>query len=88
MGALFHDPILFATVLGTNLPFLSMAIILLFTRHNQKLSSQISVGAILVSAVCAIFLLVKLLGAWPSSTRPCGSVPVNCTSPLAIISIR
>jgi len=65
MGALFHDPILLAIVLGTNLPFLSMAVILLFTRSNPKLSSQISVGAILVSAVSAIYLLAKLHCASP-----------------------
>ncbi len=65
MGALLHDPILFAIVLGTNLPFLSMAVILLFTRSNQKLSSKISVGSIVVSAVCAIYLLLKLIGASP-----------------------
>ena len=34
MGALFRDPVLFATVLGTNLPFLSMVVILIFTRSK------------------------------------------------------
>ncbi len=64
MGPLSTDPILFATVLGTNLPFLSMAAILIFTRSNPKLSSKISVGAIVAAAVCSILLLTKL---WSSS---------------------
>ncbi len=65
MGALIGDPILLATVLGTNLPFLSMVAILLFTRPNPKLSSRISVGAIATAAVCAVFLLAKLYSASP-----------------------
>jgi NADH-quinone oxidoreductase subunit L len=65
MGSLIADPVLLATVLGTNLPFLSMAAILLFTRSTPKLSSKISVGAIVISAVCAIFLLAKLHSASP-----------------------
>jgi NADH-quinone oxidoreductase subunit L len=60
MGALFRDPVLFATVLGANLPFFTMAVILIFTRHNPRLSSQLSVGSIAVSAICAISLLAKL----------------------------
>src|SRR5208337_2556972 len=65
MGALIGDPILLATILGTNLPFLSMVAILLFTRPNPKLSSRISVGAIATAAVCAVFLLAKLYSASP-----------------------
>ena len=65
MGAFLKDPILLATVLGTNLPFLSMVAILLFTRSNPKLSSKISVGAIAFAAVSTIFLLAKLHGAPP-----------------------
>ena len=65
MGAFMSDPILLATVLGTNLSFLSMVAILLFTRSNPKLSSRISVGAIAAAAVCAVFLLAKLYGASP-----------------------
>lgn len=62
MGAFFSDPVLLATVLGTGLPFLSMAVILLFTRHNPLLSSRISLAAILTSLVGALFLLIKLFG--------------------------
>ncbi|MGA2401264.1 MAG: NADH-quinone oxidoreductase subunit L [Syntrophobacteraceae bacterium] len=65
MGAFLTDPILLATVLGTNLPFFSMVAILLFTRSNPKLSSKISVGAIAFAAVCALFLLAKLYSASP-----------------------
>jgi NADH-quinone oxidoreductase subunit L len=65
MGAFLRDPILLATVLGTNLPFLSMVAILLFTRSYPKLSSKISVGAIAVAAVCSLFLLAKLHSASP-----------------------
>src|SRR5208283_807484 len=60
MGEFLKDPILLVTVLGTTLPFLAMAVILIFTRSNPKLSSQISVGAISISALCAISLLAKL----------------------------
>jgi NADH-quinone oxidoreductase subunit L len=63
MGALLRDPVLFATVLGTNLPFFSMAVILLFTRSKPMVSSRIAVGSIAVSAVCAISLLVRLFSA-------------------------
>ncbi len=65
MDMLFRDPVLLATILGTSLPFLSMAIILIFTRHDPKLSSTISVSAIGVALVCALTLLVKLHGAGP-----------------------
>src|SRR5208337_4182097 len=65
MGAFFTDPILLVTVLGTNLSFLSMVVILIFTRSDPKLSSRISVGAISIAAVCAVFLLAKLYGASP-----------------------
>jgi NADH-quinone oxidoreductase subunit L len=62
MDAIFKDPVLLATVVGTTLPFLSMAVILLCTRHNQRLSAQISVGSISVSVICAIFLMVRQFG--------------------------
>jgi NADH-quinone oxidoreductase subunit L len=65
MGVLFHNPTLLAAVLGTNLPFLSMAVILIFTRHNPRLSSRISVGAMAVGALCSLFLLAKLYGSSP-----------------------
>ncbi len=63
MGALLRDPVLFATVLGTNLPFFAMAVILIFTRSKPGVSSRISVGSIGVAAICAIYLLAKLYSA-------------------------
>ncbi|MEN6438296.1 MAG: NADH-quinone oxidoreductase subunit L [Syntrophobacter sp.] len=60
MEVFSRDPVLLATILGTSLPFLSMATILIFTRHYPMLSSRISVSAIGFSLVSAIFLLVKL----------------------------
>jgi len=60
MSWLFKDPVLLAAVLCTWLPFLSMAIILIFTRHKPQLSSYISIGAVTTSLICALFLLVKL----------------------------
>lgn len=62
MMSLFKDPVLLAAALGTNLPFLSMAAILIYTRHNPRLSSTISISAIGTSLVCALFLLIKLWG--------------------------
>lgn len=63
MGAFFKDPVLLATALGTSLPFLSMAVILILTRHNPKLSSRISVASIGVSLISSVFLLTKLYSA-------------------------
>ncbi len=63
MDAIFKDPVLLATVVGTSLPFLSMAVILIFTRHNPMLSSRISVTSIVVAAVCALLNLAKVAGA-------------------------
>ncbi|MHC1728510.1 MAG: NADH-quinone oxidoreductase subunit L [Syntrophobacteraceae bacterium] len=63
MGALLKDPVLLGTVLGTTLPFLSMAVILIFTRNRPALSGKISLGAISVSLASALFLLIKLHGA-------------------------
>lgn len=60
MMSLFRDPILLAAALGTSLPFLSMAIILIFTRHNQRLSASISVGSVSTSVLCALYLLITL----------------------------
>ncbi|MFZ2446529.1 MAG: NADH-quinone oxidoreductase subunit L [Syntrophobacteraceae bacterium] len=68
MDAFFKDPVLLATVIGTSLPFLSMAAILIFTRHNPLLSSRISVASIGVAALSALYLLAKLAGA-PSALR-------------------
>jgi NADH-quinone oxidoreductase subunit L len=60
MTSLFKDTILLAGAVGTWLPFFSMAIILIFTRHNQKLSARISLTAITTALICALFVLFKL----------------------------
>lgn len=63
MTELFKDPVLLAAALGSGLPLLSMAVILIFTRHDQRISATISVGTISISWVCALYLLIKLWGA-------------------------
>jgi NADH-quinone oxidoreductase subunit L len=63
MIAFFKDPVLLAAALGTSLPFLSMAVILIFTRHRQRLSAAISVGVVSTSLLCALYLLLTLFRA-------------------------
>ena len=60
MIAFFKDPVLLAVAMATSLPFLSMAVILIFTRNHQRLSATISVGAVTTSLLCALYLLVTL----------------------------
>ncbi len=57
---LFKDPILLAAAVATWLPFLATAVILIFTRKNVRLSCGISVGAVSISLLCALFLLISL----------------------------
>ncbi|NLI83109.1 MAG: NADH-quinone oxidoreductase subunit L [Deltaproteobacteria bacterium] len=63
MMSLLKDPVLLAAALGTSLPFLSMAVILVFTRQNQRLSATISVGSVSVSLLSSLYLLITLYGA-------------------------
>jgi len=63
MTELLKDPVLLAVVMGATLPFLAMAVILIFTRHNPRLSSFISISAVTVSVCAALYLLYKLHGA-------------------------
>jgi len=53
----FQDPTLLAAMLGALLPFVSFAVIMLFTRPYPKLSATISVAAVSVSLICALSLL-------------------------------
>jgi NADH-quinone oxidoreductase subunit L len=53
----FQDPTLLAAMLGALLPFVSFAVIMVFTRPYPKLSASISVAAVSVSLICALFLL-------------------------------
>ena len=57
---MFKDPILFAAILCTTLPFFAVATILIFTRHNPRLSSRVAIGSATISLFCAFFLLIKL----------------------------
>jgi NADH-quinone oxidoreductase subunit L len=54
MMQLLKDPILLSVATATTLPFLAMAVILIFTRHNVRLSCSISVGAISISLLNAL----------------------------------
>ncbi len=63
MIAFFKDPVLLAAALATSLPFLSMAVILIFTRHHQRLSAALSIGAVTTSLLCALYLLLTLFHA-------------------------
>lgn len=54
------DPVLLAVALGTSLPFLSMAAILIFTRLDPKLSVRISISSVGVSLGSALYLLSTL----------------------------
>jgi NADH-quinone oxidoreductase subunit L len=63
MEMFLKDPVLLAAALGTSLPILSMAVILIFTRHNQRISACISIGAVTTSLLCALYLLVTLRSA-------------------------
>jgi NADH-quinone oxidoreductase subunit L len=63
MEMLLKDPVLLAAALGTSLPFLSMAVILIFTRHNQRVSASISIGVATTSLICALYLLLTLRSA-------------------------
>ena len=53
----FQDPTLLAAALAALLPFVTFALIMIFTRPYPKLSAAISIAAVSVSLVSAIFLL-------------------------------
>jgi len=63
MGELLKDPILLAAAVGTTLPFLAMAVILIFTRHNPGVSSRISLVSIATALISSLFLFIRLYGA-------------------------
>jgi NADH-quinone oxidoreductase subunit L len=60
MMQLFKDPILLAIAAATSLPFLSMAVILIFTRRNVRLSCTISLGSASIALLSAFYLLISL----------------------------
>ena len=53
----FQDPTLLAAALAALLPFVTFALIMVFTRPYPKLSAALSIGAVSVSLICAFFLL-------------------------------
>ena len=53
----FQDPTLMAAALAALLPFVTFALIMIFTRPYPKLSAAISIAAVSVSLCCALFLL-------------------------------
>jgi len=53
----FQDPTLLAAALAALLPFVTFALIMIFTRPYPKLSAALSIAAVSVSLCCALFLL-------------------------------
>ena len=56
-SALVLDPTLLAAVLASLLPFVSFLLIMVFTREFQRLSAGLSIAAVTISLICALFLL-------------------------------
>jgi len=59
IAAFFQDSTLMATILATMLPFVAFLVIMVFTRHHRGLSAGLSIGAITVSLLSAVFLLAR-----------------------------
>ena len=53
------DPTLIALTLATLVPFVSFVLIMVFTRRYAGLSAGLSIAAIMLSLVCAIFLFIR-----------------------------
>ena len=54
-----QDSTLTCTALATMLPFVAFLVIMVFTRNHRGLSAGLSIGAITVSLISAIFLLTR-----------------------------
>ncbi len=52
-----HDPILIAAILITLMPFAAFIVIMVFTRACPRLSAALSIAAVAISLLCALFLL-------------------------------
>jgi NADH-quinone oxidoreductase subunit L len=48
-----------ASILGTLVPFVSFVVIMVFTRRYARLSAGLSIAAIMISFVCAVFLFIR-----------------------------
>jgi NADH-quinone oxidoreductase subunit L len=53
------DPTLMASTLATLVPFVSFVLIMVFTRRYARLSAGLSIAAIMLSSVCALFLFIR-----------------------------
>jgi NADH-quinone oxidoreductase subunit L len=56
-SAFVLDPTLLAAVLASLLPFVSFLLIMVFTREFPRLSAGLSIAAVTISLICALFLL-------------------------------
>jgi NADH-quinone oxidoreductase subunit L len=52
-----HHPILIAAMLATLVPFAAFVVIMVFTRAYPRLSASVSIAAVAISLLCALFLL-------------------------------
>ena len=57
--SLTGDITLAATTLATMLPVIAFVVIMVFTRNHRGISAALSIGAISVSFLCAVFLLTR-----------------------------
>lgn len=60
MTWLLKDPVLLAASSCASLPFIAMAVILIGTRRNPKLSAAISIGAVTTALIASLYLLATL----------------------------
>ena len=54
-----NDPTLIAAMLTTLLPFVAFVLIMVFTRSHPRLSAGLSIAAVALSLLCALFLLAR-----------------------------
>ena len=52
-----HDPILIAAMLTSLVPFVAFVVIMIFTRAYPRISAALSIAAVAISLLCALFLL-------------------------------
>jgi NADH-quinone oxidoreductase subunit L len=57
-ASVMYDPTLVATMLTTLVPFAAFVVIMVFTRVNPRVSAALSIAAVTLSLLCALFLLV------------------------------
>jgi NADH-quinone oxidoreductase subunit L len=53
------DITLMTTTLATMLPLVAFVVIMVFTRNHKGVAAGLSIGAVAVSFICAVFLLVR-----------------------------